>query len=204
MRRLILVIVIVVFVVAVLGPVIWGFGTTAAPAKPKPDKAGPIVEAKAAYPQPPLRRITLDTVDQYAREQAVVTAAEIREALAILDKVNEQAKAPPAPAPPAQTLMQKKLTNAQKLLEGIALADLDTVGKHARELLDLSKQAEFKVLKTPAYELHANDFRRSLDDIQRGVTQKNLDAATLGYMDMTMTCVRCHKHVREVRMAFKD
>jgi hypothetical protein len=141
MRRLILLIVIVVFVVAVLGPVIWGFGAKAAP-QAKPDEAA--------------------------------------------------------------TIMQKKLTHAQKLLEGIALADFDRIGPNAKELSSLSKLAEFKVLKTAQYELHANEFRRALDDIQAGVKQKNIDAATLGYMDMTMSCVRCHKHVREVRVAFRD
>ena len=40
-----------------------------------------------------------------------------------------------------------------------------------------------------------------MEDIQKGVAKKNLDAATLGYMDLTMSCVRCHKHVREVRKA---
>jgi hypothetical protein len=140
MRRLILLIVIVVFVVAVLGPVLWGFGAKAAP--PKPDDAA--------------------------------------------------------------ALMQKKLTHAQKLLEGLALADFDKIGASARELMALSKQVEFRVFKTAQYDLYSNDFRRALDDIRKSVKQKNLDAATLGYMDMTMTCVRCHKHVREVRVAFKD
>jgi hypothetical protein len=114
-------------------------------------------------------------------------------------------KAAPPPKPDdAGTIMQKKLTQAQKLLEGIALADLDRVGQHARELSALSRQAEFKVLKTAQYELHANEFRRALDDIDKGVKQKNLDAATLGYVDLTMSCVRCHKHVREVRVVRKD
>jgi hypothetical protein len=140
MRRVILLIVVLVFVVAVLGPLVLGFGVRADP--PKRDGAA--------------------------------------------------------------ALMQKKLAATQKLLEGIALADLDKVGQHAGDLADLSKQAEFRVLKTPQYDLHANEFRRALEDIQRGVRQKNLDAATLGYVDLTMSCVRCHKHVREVRMARKD
>ena len=140
MRRLILVIVVVVFVVAVLGPLVLGFGVNAAP--PKPDDAA--------------------------------------------------------------ALMQKKLTHAQKLLEGVALADLDKMDTHAAALAALSKQAEFKVLKTAQYDLHANEFRRALEDIRKGVQLKNVDAATLGYLDLTMACVRCHKHVREVRVARAD
>ena len=111
---------------------------------------------------------------------------------------------PPAKTDDVSALMQKKLVHAQKMLEGIALADLDMVGQNAADLVVLSKQVQFKVLKTPQYELHANEFRRALEDIQKGVKQKNLDAATLGYMDLTMSCVRCHKHVREVRIARAD
>ncbi|HEY1377836.1 MAG TPA: hypothetical protein VGF55_13640, partial [Gemmataceae bacterium] len=136
MRRWILVIVVVVFAAAVLGPLVLGFGVRAAP--PNPDTAA---------------------------------------------------------------VMQKKLLHAQKVLEGIALADLDKVNEHARELSALSRQAQFGVLKTPQYELCANEFRRALGDMERGARQKNLDAATLAYVDMTMSCVRCHKHVREVRVA---
>jgi hypothetical protein len=141
MRRLILLIVVIVFLVAVLGPVLLGFGVRAAP-PPKADDAA--------------------------------------------------------------ALMQKKLSHAQKLLEGIALGNFEVIGLQAGDLMNVSKRAEFKVFKTAEYELYSNDFRRSLEDIRKGVKEKNLDAATLGYVDMTISCVRCHKHVREVRIAMKD
>lgn len=110
-------------------------------------------------------------------------------------------KAPAArPLSDLEKLMQKKLEYAQKLLGGIALNDLEQVQHNARELLTLSKTAEFRVLKTPAYELHSNEFRRSLEEIVKGAKDRNIDSATLGYVDMTLACVRCHKHVREVRV----
>jgi hypothetical protein len=114
---------------------------------------------------------------------------------------------PPVPKAPAirpqsdlEKLMQKKLTLAQKLLSGIALNDLDPVQDNARDLLTLSKLAEFRVLKTPAYELHSNEFRRSLEEMIKGAKDRSIDSATLAYVDMTLACVRCHKHVREVRV----
>jgi hypothetical protein len=113
---------------------------------------------------------------------------------------------PPAKAPAArpqsdlEKLMQKKLQRAQKLLEGIAQNDMDMVKDNAIELLALSKSAEFKVLKTPQYELHSNEFRRALDEMLKGAKDRSIDAATLAYVDMTFACVRCHKHVREVRI----
>jgi hypothetical protein len=47
MRRLILWLVVVVFVVAVLGPVLWGFGVRAA--LPKPDDAAALMQKKLAH-----------------------------------------------------------------------------------------------------------------------------------------------------------
>src|SRR5215475_4536023 len=98
-------------------------------------------------------------------------------------------------------LMQKKLTHSQKLLEGIVLSDFDKIAENAQELIMISKAVEWRVLKTPQYEMHSNEFRRSAESVAQAAKNKNVEAATLAYMDMTMVCVRCHKHVREVRQA---
>lgn len=98
-----------------------------------------------------------------------------------------------------ELLMAKKLEHAQKLLGAIAINDFDGIRKNSRELYLLSKLVEFRVFKTAQYELHSNEFRRALEEMQTGAKDKNIDAATLAYLDMTMACVRCHKHVREVR-----
>jgi hypothetical protein len=118
---------------------------------------------------------------------------------------DDKDKAPPKAAADALAkLMRKKLEHAQKLLEGIALNDLRKVEDNAADLMLLSKVAEFRVLRTVDYERHTNDFRRALDDMNRGVKRQNLEAVTLAYMDMTMTCVRCHTHVRETKIARAD
>jgi hypothetical protein len=108
----------------------------------------------------------------------------------------------PADDPPKKVsdLMRKKLENSQKVLEGIAVNDFKLISKHSDELIDLSKQVEWKVLKTPQYEIHSNEFRRSAETLIKNAKDKNLDAAALTYVEMTLTCVRCHKYVREERM----
>jgi len=103
-----------------------------------------------------------------------------------------------------KALMVKKLQNSQMVLDGLALGDFDRIGKHAEELIRISKQAEFKVLKTPQYEIYSNDFRRNAETLVLMAKGKNLDGAALAYVELTLTCVKCHKHVREVRMARAD
>jgi len=97
-------------------------------------------------------------------------------------------------------LMKKKLASSQRVLEGLATGDLGTVSTHALELIRISKAVEFRVLKTPQYELHSTQFRNAaemLDEMARG---KNADGAGLAYVELTLSCLKCHKHVREARL----
>jgi cytochrome c556 len=103
-----------------------------------------------------------------------------------------------------KALMKRKLTAAQKVLEGVALNDNDAVAKHADELITISKQAEWKVLKTPQYELYSNEFRRTAESLVKQAKAKNSDGVALAYVELTLNCVKCHKHVRETRMARLD
>jgi hypothetical protein len=97
-------------------------------------------------------------------------------------------------------LMQRKLLESQRLLEGIALSDFGKIEKHAAELAAISRMAEWRVLKTADYEMFSNSFQRSADDLVKHAKNKNIDAAALSYVELTLTCVKCHKHVRDVGM----
>jgi cytochrome c556 len=101
-------------------------------------------------------------------------------------------------------LMRKKLESAQKLLEGLALEDYDKITKHADELMDISKAVEWHVHKTPQYEVRSNEFRRALDGLLEKAKDKNLDGVSLSYVEMTLSCVKCHKYVRKIGMGRLD
>jgi hypothetical protein len=95
-------------------------------------------------------------------------------------------------------LMMAKLKQSQTLLEALALSKMDQVQKSAEELLRISKEAQFrKAIATAKYEYHANTFQKSCETVIEKAKAKNVDGATLGYMDMTLTCVRCHQYTRE-------
>jgi hypothetical protein len=101
-------------------------------------------------------------------------------------------------------LMHKKLAASQGVLEGIALNDFKKIGAQADELIAVSKQVEWKVIKTPKYELYSNDFRRTAENLGQSAKDKNIDAAALHYVELTLTCVKCHKYVRETRDTSAD
>ncbi len=101
-------------------------------------------------------------------------------------------------------LMQRKLEQSQKVLQGIALGDFDMIAKHAEQLNDISKLTEWRVIKTPRYEVFSGEFQRTSEALVKHAKDKNLDAAALSYVELTLTCVKCHKYVREVRMVRLD
>ena len=106
---------------------------------------------------------------------------------------------PKTDLPKVNPLMAEKLKNAQGLLEGLATNDFNKIQKGAEELIRISKAAEWTVHKTPLYEVQTNNFRRAAETIIQKAKAKNLDGATLAYVDMTVTCVRCHQYCREIR-----
>ena len=98
-------------------------------------------------------------------------------------------------------LMADKLKSSQSLLEALALSDFNKLSENAHELLRISANEEWVAYKTPKYELFTNDFRRAAEKIVEKSKAKNLDGAALGYVELTMTCVRCHEYVRDVKEA---
>ncbi len=105
-------------------------------------------------------------------------------------------------APVAQgktKIMQEKLKHSQKLLEGIALSDFEKISRQAEALAELTNSEDWRVLKTPKYEMFTNEFRRTAESVIAKAKAKNIDGVTLAYFEMTMCCVRCHTHVRETR-----
>src|SRR5262249_37175886 len=102
--------------------------------------------------------------------------------------------------PEKPSLMKQKLAAAQKVLEGLALNDYTLIRDNAQNLNDLSKQAAWKLIETPRYEQYSEEFQRITLKMANDAKKKDINAATLSYVEMTMNCVRCHEHVREVRV----
>ena len=95
--------------------------------------------------------------------------------------------------------MKAKLIHAEKTLEGLAKEDYDLIIKHSQAISLLCEDEMWAVLKTPEYQARSNEFRRSVDAITTAARKKNLEAATLAYVDTTLKCVSCHKYVRNAR-----
>jgi hypothetical protein len=103
-----------------------------------------------------------------------------------------------------QRLMRRKLEHSKGLLEGLALADHNRLIRDANALMIVTRQAEWQVMATPRYSLYSEEMQRNLDKLIKGARAKNVDAAALAYVEVTLTCVHCHDYMREVRSARQD
>ncbi len=121
--------------------------------------------------------------------------------------VDDQASAlpldpiPDLPSAGPQSLMAAKLAHAQAILEGIALEDFDQIAKNAQHLNRISQEADWLVRRTVDYKVFSTEFRRITQDMVKDAAHKNIHAVTLDYMQMTMTCVKCHSYMRHEGLA---
>jgi hypothetical protein len=96
--------------------------------------------------------------------------------------------------------MRAKLEHSKKILEGLATEDLPSVAQHSSEISLLSRAASWQVVQTPEYLHRSQQFRQIADRLTEAAKKKNLDGATLAYVELTMNCIDCHKYVRGVRL----
>lgn len=92
--------------------------------------------------------------------------------------------------------MQQKVAYSQQALVGIALEDYGLIANNAEKLVELSNKTNWYSRQVPEYELFLNEFRRNAQQLKEAGQQKNLDAASLAYVQMTLSCVSCHKFIR--------
>jgi hypothetical protein len=83
------------------------------------------------------------------------------------------------------------------VLVGITLEDYGLIANNARKLTELSNKTNWYSRQVPEYELFLNEFRRNTQELMEAGQQKNLDAASLAYVQMTLSCVSCHKFIRQ-------
>ncbi len=98
-------------------------------------------------------------------------------------------------------VMRTKLDHSQKALEGVTAGDFEILLAAAKKLKALGSAQDWPNFDNPEYQEHKANFRRSVNALERGAVEANLDSATLAYVRMTMNCVECHRFVRGKKLA---
>ncbi|MCE9530964.1 MAG: hypothetical protein K8T89_07555 [Planctomycetes bacterium] len=122
-------------------------------------------------------------------------------------QTREQANAPAdkkkegTPKPDKKTvkeLMTRKLDHSQKLLAALIKNDLPKAAAETEALIRVRKEAAWMIVKTDTYEMWSKDFTQNAEDLIKAAKDKNLDAAKLRYLELTLTCFHCHAYVRDL------
>lgn len=108
-------------------------------------------------------------------------------------------------APTEQTItleaMELKLEVSKKILEGIVREDYESIAKQSLRLYQLSQSASWKWRQSDEFQLFTGVYRRSSEKLAEAAAEKNLDAITLEYHQLTSSCVNCHRYMRGTRLA---
>lgn len=97
--------------------------------------------------------------------------------------------------------MRLKLGHAQNVLEGLATEDFEQIAKGAQRLSLQARDEAWMVFQTEDYLRQSMEFQRIADTLLDAAHDENLDGAALAYVQLTMSCINCHKYTRDVRMA---
>jgi len=106
-----------------------------------------------------------------------------------------------AAKPTTKEIMAEKLDYAHFLLNGIATENFDLLANNAEKLIQLSQSTVWRQGRTPEYEALSADFRRHVVALTKAAKDRNLDAASLAYVQISLSCVNCHKYMRGVKTA---
>ena len=93
-------------------------------------------------------------------------------------------------------VMRQKLAASQRILAGLAIADFGLIQTNANSLVALSGQRGWTAMQTPDYELFSTQFRVSAEALAKAAKVRDIDAAVEAYLDLTVSCVACHKYLR--------
>jgi cytochrome c556 len=93
--------------------------------------------------------------------------------------------------------MQKKLEYSEKILAGLATADFEAIGKNARSMNALTQMEKWVRAGLPEYRAQLRIFQNANEQLIEMADAEKLDGATLAYVQLTLSCVNCHKVIRD-------
>lgn len=97
------------------------------------------------------------------------------------------------------TLMEKKLEYTQQVLAGLTREDYDLVVKNAEAMNAMTELEKWSHADTQGYRAQLLMFEFANNEMVRLAEEKNLDGIATAYVQLTLSCVNCHKYVRANR-----
>jgi hypothetical protein len=96
-------------------------------------------------------------------------------------------------------IMRQKLELSQQILEGVTTEDYRKITDATAPLIALTHRADWTTIDRPEYLGFSMEFRRTIEQLADAARRQSPDGVALGYVQMTMACVQCHRFVRDIR-----
>jgi hypothetical protein len=118
-------------------------------------------------------------------------------ALVILLVLATPSRAQDEPAKTSSVWMTQKVQASQAVLTGLANADFQAIAQNAAAMGVLEYFEKWQRADSPGYRTQLRLFEFANRELMRAAREKNIDAATLAFNQLTVSCVNCHKIVRD-------
>jgi cytochrome c556 len=118
--------------------------------------------------------------------------------VAVTDATAQSGKSDDVNDKPVSFWMEKKLEYSQGILRGLAVGDLQSVQEKAEQMRVVSRVEGWVRNRKPGYREQFQAFEFANAEILRNAKANNLDGATIGFQQLTISCVSCHKILRDV------
>jgi hypothetical protein len=99
--------------------------------------------------------------------------------------------------------MREKLSASSDVLEGLTTENFELIASGAKRMRQLSAAEKWQISNDASYRQFSNQFRRVMEQLETKATEKKLEGAALSWIEGTMTCIECHKWVRNTVVAEK-
>ena len=99
----------------------------------------------------------------------------------------------------ASAWMQAKIDFSKEILRGLTEANFDKISLNAKALNITSFLEEWAKADQSEYRQQIALFNSANKELIRQAEAKNLYGATLAYNQLTVSCVQCHRIVRDVK-----
>ncbi len=93
--------------------------------------------------------------------------------------------------------MKKKLEYTDQILAGLTSENYEQVAKSARTMNTLGYLEKWVRAGSPEYRQQLRIFQIANRQLIEMADEENLDGAAIAYVQLTLSCVNCHKVVRD-------
>lgn len=97
-------------------------------------------------------------------------------------------------------VMRAKLDHSQKILEAVVTSNWQLLDRESREMASVIRDPAWSSAMMPEYLRYSEAFLRATNDLTEAAKMRDLEAASLGLISLTTSCVSCHRYVARSRI----